>query len=91
MKPHEKGLVMYTLHHAAEIRGTESIEELATIPTKVKPQEVQLAKQVIATFEKKLDLNDYRDEYREGLQKIIDAKIAGEEIVAPPSRCRRRS
>ena len=63
--------------------GTESIEELATIPTKVKPQEVQLAKQVIATFEKKLDLNEYRDEYREGLQKIIDAKIAGEEIVAP--------
>jgi DNA end-binding protein Ku len=49
----------------------------------VKPQEVQLAKQVIATFEKKLDLNEYRDEYREGLQRIIDAKIAGEEIVAP--------
>jgi DNA end-binding protein Ku len=83
IKPHKQGLVMYTLHHAAEIRGTESIEELATIPTKVKPQEVQLAKQVIATFEKKLDLNEYRDEYREGLQKIIDAKIAGEEIVAP--------
>ena len=38
VKPHDKGLVMYTLHHAAEIRGTESIEELATIPTKVKPQ-----------------------------------------------------
>jgi len=83
VKPHDKGLVMYTLHHAAEIRGTESIEELATIPTKVKPQEVQLAKQVIATFEKKLDLNEYADEYREGLQKIIDAKIAGEEVVAP--------
>ena len=61
----------------------DGIEELASIPTKVKPQEVQLAKQVIATFEKKLDLADYRDEYREGLQKIIDAKIAGEEIVAP--------
>jgi DNA end-binding protein Ku len=83
VKPHDRGLVMYTLHHAAEIRGTEGIEELATIPTKVKPQEVQLARQVIGTFEKKLDLSDYRDEYREGLQKIIDAKIAGEEVVAP--------
>src|SRR5688572_4790557 len=83
VKPNDKGLVMYTLHHAAEIRGTEGIEELATIPTKVKPQEVQLAKQVIGTFEKKLDLNDYKDEYREGLQRIIDAKVAGEEIVAP--------
>jgi DNA end-binding protein Ku len=83
VKPHDKGLVMYTLHHAAEIRGMGSIEELSAIPSKVKPQEVQLAKQVIGTFEKKLDLSDYRDEYREGLQKIIDAKIAGEEVVAP--------
>jgi DNA end-binding protein Ku len=82
VKPHDKGLVMYTLHHAAEIRGMDGIEELATIPTKVKAQEVQLARQIIGTFEKKLDLADYRDEYREGLQKIIDAKIAGEEIVA---------
>jgi hypothetical protein len=38
---------------------------------------------VIATFEGPLDLADYKDEYREGLQRIIDAKIAGEEIVAP--------
>jgi DNA end-binding protein Ku len=83
VKPGEKGLVMYTLHHAAEIRSAEGIEELDAIPSKVKPQEVQLAKQVIGTFEKKLDLHDYHDEYREGLQKIIDAKVAGEEVVAP--------
>jgi DNA end-binding protein Ku len=82
VKPHEKGLVMYTLHHAAEIRGMDGIEELATIPAKPKPQEVQLAKQIIGTFEKKLNLAEYKDEYREGLQKIIDAKIAGEEVVA---------
>jgi DNA end-binding protein Ku len=28
-------------------------------------------------------LADQKDEYREGLQHIIDAKISGEEIVAP--------
>ena len=38
---------------------------------------------MIATFEAPLNLADYKDEYREGLQQIIDAKIAGEEIVAP--------
>jgi DNA end-binding protein Ku len=38
---------------------------------------------VIETFDAPLNLADYKDEYREGLQKIIDAKIAGEEIVAP--------
>jgi DNA end-binding protein Ku len=30
-----------------------------------------------------LDLATFRDEYVEGLQKIIEAKIAGREIVAP--------
>jgi hypothetical protein len=47
------------------------------------PEEMTLAKQVIATFEGPLDFADYKDEYREGLQRIIDAKIAGEEVVAP--------
>jgi DNA end-binding protein Ku len=83
VKPHDKGIVMYTLHHAAEIRGIEQVEELNSVPAKVRPEEIKLAKQVIATFDAPLNLSDYRDEYREGLQKIIDAKIAGEEIVAP--------
>ena len=51
--------------------------------TTVKPEEMKLARQVISTFEGPLDLANYKDEYREGLQSIIDAKIAGEEIVAP--------
>ena len=53
------------------------------MPSKVKPEEMKLAKQVIATFDAELNLKDYKDEYKEGLRKIIDAKIAGEEIVAP--------
>ena len=61
----------------------DAVEELNSVPTKVKPEEIKLAKQVIATFEAPLNLKDYKDEYREGLQEIIDAKIAGEEIVAP--------
>jgi DNA end-binding protein Ku len=83
VKPQHKGIVMYTLHHAAEIRSIDAIDELATVPETVKPDEIKLARQVIGTFEGPLDLHDYKDEYREGLQKIIDAKIAGEEIVAP--------
>ena len=37
----------------------------------------------IGTFTGSLDLADYRDDYQEGLREIIDAKIAGREIVAP--------
>ncbi len=77
---------MYTLHHAAEIRSIDAVEELNSVPAKVKPEEIKLARQVIETFEAPLNLADYKDEYREGLQRIIDAKIAGEEIVAPERR-----
>ena len=83
VKPHERGIVMYTLHHAAEIRRIDTVEELHSVAATVKPEEVKLAKQVIATFEGRLDLANYKDEYREGLKRIIEATIAGEEIVAP--------
>jgi DNA end-binding protein Ku len=83
VRPYERGIVMYTLHHAAEIRGLDAVEELNSVASKVRPEEIKLARQVIDTFEAPLDLKSYKDEYREGLQKIIDAKIAGEEFVAP--------
>src|SRR5712691_10028233 len=82
VRPYERGIVMHTLHHAAEIRSIETVEELSSVPAKVKPEEMKLARQVIQTFEQPLNLSDYKDEYREGLQKIIDAKIAGEEVVS---------
>src|SRR5678809_375911 len=83
VRPQKKGLVMYTLHHDAEIRSIDQIDELGSLPAKVKPEEMKLAKQVIASFESVLNLKDYKDEYKEGLREVIEAKIAGEEIVAP--------
>jgi DNA end-binding protein Ku len=83
VKPHKQGLVMYTLHHAAEIRTIDQIDELREVRGKVNPAEMKLAKQVIESIEGDLNLSDYQDEYQQGLRAIIDAKIAGEEIVAP--------
>ena len=82
VQPREKGLVMYTLRHANEIRSMEAIEELDEMPTTVKPDEVKLARQVIGTFEGDVDFQSYRDEYQIGLREIIDAKIEGREVVA---------
>jgi DNA end-binding protein Ku len=84
IKPHKQGLVMYTLHHAAEIRTIDQIDELREVRGNVNPAEMKLAKQVIESIEGELDLREYKDEYQAGLRQIIDAKVAGEEIVAPP-------
>jgi DNA end-binding protein Ku len=82
VQPKDNGLVMYTLRHAREVRSMDNIDELQTVPAKVKPEEIKLAKQVIENFEGVLDWEEYRDEYQEELQRIIDAKVAGEEVVA---------
>jgi DNA end-binding protein Ku len=81
VQPRERGLIMYTLRHASEIRSMDAIDELADMPEMVKPAEVALAQQVIGTFEGAVDFADYRDEYQEGLREIIDAKIEGREVV----------
>src|SRR5450759_5780439 len=83
VQPRERGLIMYTLRHANEIRSMEAIDELSGLPDKVKPSEVKLAQQVIGTFEGEVDFESYRDDYQVGLREIIDAKIEGREIVAP--------
>ena len=82
VQPKDKGLMMYTMRRSNEIRSMGAIEELEGVPAKVKPEEIKLAKQVISNFEGELDLADYKDAYQEELQRIIDAKIAGEEVVA---------
>jgi DNA end-binding protein Ku len=83
VQPRERGLIMYTLRHAEEIRSMDGIDELAGVPAKVKSDEVKLARQVMSTFEGEVDFKSYRDEYQDGLRQIIDAKIEGREVVAP--------
>jgi DNA end-binding protein Ku len=83
VKPHKQGLVMYTLHHAAEMRTIDQIDELREVRGTVNPAEMKLARQVIESIEGDLNLADYQDEYQQGLRALIDAKVAGEEVVAP--------
>jgi len=83
IQPRENGLVMYTLRHAAEVRAMSAIDELKLVPAKIKADEVKLAKQVIGNFETGGDLSQYKDDFQLQLREMIDAKIAGEEIVAP--------
>src|SRR5438128_1776497 len=51
VRPHGRGIVMYTLHHAAEIRSIDAVEDLNSVPAKVKPDEIKLAKQAIGPLE----------------------------------------
>src|SRR5882724_1718835 len=47
VRPQQRGIVMYTLHHAAEIRSIDAVEELQSVTDKTRPEEIKLARQVI--------------------------------------------
>jgi DNA end-binding protein Ku len=50
----------------------------------VRAQELKMAESLITTMEADFDPSEYRDSYREALQSVIEAKVAGKEVVAPP-------
>jgi DNA end-binding protein Ku len=83
IKPQKNGFVMYTLHHDAEVRGIEQVDELNSLPTTVKPEALKLAKQVVSTFDAEPNLKDYKDDYSDALRAIIESKIAGQEVITP--------
>ncbi|HEY3684300.1 MAG TPA: Ku protein [Streptosporangiaceae bacterium] len=49
----------------------------------VRAQELKMATSLISEMTEDFDPTQYHDEYREALQKVIDAKIAGREVVQP--------
>ena len=91
IKAQQHGLVMYTLHHAAEIRRSTRSRSSRIVPRTVKPQELKLAKQVVDMFEGELNLKDYKDEYKEELRedhrraRWPARKSSRTEVEEPPS------
>ncbi|MGP3957628.1 non-homologous end joining protein Ku [Nonomuraea sp. 3N208] len=50
----------------------------------VRAQELKMAESLITTMEADFDPSEYRDSYREALQSVIEAKVAGKEVITPP-------
>jgi DNA end-binding protein Ku len=74
------------LHYAAELNKPAAYEDELS-DGEISDAELKLAKTLIdATTEEELNLDQYRDLYNERLTRLIEMKVAGEEIVeAPPS------
>jgi DNA end-binding protein Ku len=77
-------LTMSILNYDSQVTKPSSFEGEITRPA-LEPEEIKLAKTLIeASTPKKLDLTDYHDSYTQRLAELIQKKVAGEEIVAPP-------
>jgi len=73
-------LVLHTLHYQSEIRPPTRPEPLAQDIT---PQELEMARSLVTAMSKKFKPQEYRDEYRLALERMIKAKIEGKEVKVP--------
>jgi len=78
LRPYEGAVLMETLHYADEIRTPKDFPELKT-PVVVDKDELELAGQLIRILKKPFAYKEYKDRYQEGLSKLIEAKMKGEE------------
>lgn len=82
VRPHDEALVLTTLYYADEVRAIDEIPELP-VQTKIHPNEKKMALQLIEGLVAEFAPAEYTDDYRQALEKVINAKIEGETIEAP--------
>jgi len=75
-------LLLETLFFAEDVRARDEIEE-AVAETKVQNAELKLAEQVISSLAGEWTPEDFENDYRRDLAQMLEAKLAGQEIVAP--------
>lgn len=80
IRPQEGLLVMLQMRFAAEVRSPQELR----IPTdkEVSKAELKLANQLIDQLTRPFDPHEYKDNYREELERIIEEKIHGETPTA---------
>jgi len=74
-------LILTTLHYADEVVNPGVMEDLTKLK-KPSQKEMELATKIIQGLSGEFDITEYRDGYREKIEKLIEKKMKGEVIVA---------
>ena len=77
-------LMLITLRHAGEVVSAEDLP--APGGRALDKREVQMAKQLVAALEDEMDLTAFRDEYRDRVLELVEAKAAGKVIKFPRAK-----
>ncbi len=77
--PHEGGVLMYRLRYPNEIKSMREVPQLLEV--KADKEQLKLAKTLVDSMTTKFSKIEMKDHYYDALKAMIDAKIAGKEIV----------
>ena len=82
IRPRKQGLTLHTMFYTNEI--ADVAEYGKHDDAKLNPQEVKLAEQLVETLAADFTPRQYRDEFQQRLNALIEAKSKGRTIAATP-------
>ena len=84
IRPRDNGLTLHTIFYPNEVREVPEYGKTGDVD--VKPQEIQLAEQLIKSLAGPFEPERYEDEYQKRLLELVEAKAEGKTIKAVPQR-----
>jgi len=78
--PLETGLVLYKLRNPQELRKIVEVPQLEKLD--VNKDELKLSISLVESMATSLEDVDLKDQYRDAMREMIDAKIAGKQVVS---------
>jgi len=81
LRPLDGVLLLNTLHWPDEIRSTEELDLPEDV--KVSPAELKMAENLVDMMAMKFEPDEFKDEYKQALMKVVEAKRDDKEIIAP--------
>src|SRR5437870_5549662 len=80
--PLDGGLVLYKLRSPQELRKMDSVPQIEQ--KEVNKEELKLSISLVESMGSSLKELDLTDRYRDALRELIEAKVAGKEVVSVP-------
>ena len=84
VRPSGDALQMATLVYADEVVPADRLDELPGDEVELNERELAIAKQLVESLATEWEPQRYKDEYREKVLAMVEAKAAGEEVAVQP-------
>jgi DNA end-binding protein Ku len=79
LRPFQDAMVLSTLYYADEVRAVSGLDEVP-VDVKVHPNERKMAGQLVDSLAIEFHPDEYKDEYRQAVLALIEAKGKGEPV-----------
>jgi DNA end-binding protein Ku len=76
-----QGLILHTMHYTDEVLSLDGALPNGLERAKSGAKELQIARQLIDSMTRPLDLSAFKDNFREQLEQLVDQKKRGQKII----------